>query len=83
MTETSVPTDRILLGAVLTWSVKVMSFIDIENPVPAMARIEAAAATASMCVLIDESFSKFGKVAASLIYNRSMILHVRYSKTMF
>ena len=83
MTETSVPTDRILLGAVLTWSVKAMSFIDIEIPAPAMARIEAAAPMASMCVLIDESFSRFAKVTASLIYNRLMILYVRYSKTVF
>ena len=83
MTETSVPTARILLGAVPTWSAKVMSFIDIEIPAPAMARIEAAAETASMRKSRDESLLKFTNVTASLIDSRSMIKRVRDSKTMF
>ena len=84
MTETSVPTARILLGAVPTWSAKVISFSDIWIPAPAMARIEAAAEMPSMCKSNVESLSKFANVTTSLMNNtRSRILRLRYLKTVY
>lgn len=61
------PTSWILLGAVPTWSANAINFNDIWIPALAMARIEAAAETASMCNLIAKSVSKYTDATASFV----------------